>query len=125
MLIKLALLSLAGALGTLSRFGLAGLVYRFTGIGFPWGTLVVNVTGCFAAGLLFALFETRLPVAPQTRLIVLVGFFGAFTTFSTFVLETEELLRASQWLYAGANVAMNNVLGLAALVAGVLLARIL
>jgi CrcB protein len=125
MLTKLVLLAFAGGLGTLSRFGLAGLVYRLTGMGFPWGTLVVNVSGCFVAGLLFALFETRLPVAPQTRLVVLVGFFGAFTTLSTFVLETEELLRASQWLYAGANVAMNNVLGLAALFAGVFLARIL
>ncbi|MDI6796478.1 MAG: CrcB family protein [Desulfatibacillaceae bacterium] len=123
MLTKIALLALAGALGTLSRFGLAGLVYRLAGIGFPWGTLAVNVTGCFIAGLLFVLFETRWPVASQTRLIVLVGFFGAFTTFSAFMVETADLLRSSQWLYAAANVSLQNTLGLVAVLAGAAIGR--
>src|SRR3990172_253106 len=82
MIHKLALLALAGSLGTLARYGLAGLVHRYDGASFPWGTLAVNVTGCFLVGLLAALFESRWPVTGETRVILLVGFMGAFTTFS-------------------------------------------
>ncbi len=125
MVAKLLWLSLAGALGTLLRFGLAGLVHRLTGPNFPWGTLVVNVVGCFVAGVLWVLFETRWPVPAQARLLVLIGFMGAFTTFSAYILETGALLRDAQWLRAIANVTLENGLGFAALIAGAVLGRVI
>ena len=123
MIQKLACLALAGALGTLARYGLVGFVHRTNGASFPWGTMAVNLTGCFLAGLVWTLFENRWPVSGETRTIILVGFMGAFTTFSTLILETGELLRSAEWMYAVANVAMQNVLGLAALFAGMAIGR--
>lgn len=124
MIHKLVWLALAGAVGTLARYGLAGLVHRVIGPTFPWGTLVVNALGCLAAGFLWTLFEHRLAVSGETRTIVLVGFMGAFTTFSAFILETGELARASEWLFAGFNLIGQIGLGLAALYAGIMLARL-
>ena len=122
---KILLLGLAGGLGALSRYFLAGLVHRVLPSGFPWGTVAVNITGCLAAGFLWAFFETRYPVSGQTRAVIMVGFMGAFTTFSTFILETGELFRSSQWLPALFNLAFQNGVGLCALVAGAALCRLL
>jgi CrcB protein len=119
---KLVLLAVAGALGTLARYGLSGLAQRL-GAGFPWGTLAVNLAGCFLAGLLWTLFEARVAVAPQTRTVVMVGFLGAFTTFSTLILETGQMFGAAEWLHATVNVALHLGLGMAALLAGMALAR--
>ncbi len=124
MVLKLIFLALAGALGTLARYGLAGLAQQIGGSSFPWGTLAVNLAGCFLAGLFWTLFETHLPLSGRTRLILLVGFMGAFTTFSAFILETGELVRASEWSYAALNLGLQNVLGLAALFGGAALARL-
>jgi CrcB protein len=121
---KVMLLALAGATGTLARYGLAGFVHRTSRVSFPLGTLVVNLTGCFLAGLLWTLFENRWPVSGETRTIVLLGFLGAFTTFSAFILETGELVRSAQWMYAAANVAMQTGLGFIALFAGIMLGRL-
>jgi len=123
MIQKIGLLALAGALGTLARYGLAGLIHRINGASFPWGTVAVNLTGCFFAGLLWALFESRWPVSGETRILVLVGFMGAFTTFSAMILETGTLMRSAQWLHAAANLAMHNGLGFAALAIGVVIGR--
>ncbi|MBX3730913.1 MAG: fluoride efflux transporter CrcB [Candidatus Sumerlaeia bacterium] len=125
MLGKLLLLALAGSLGTLARYGLAGFVHRFDGASFPWGTLTVNVVGCLLAGLLWALFEGRVQVSAQTRVVVLVGFMGAFTTFSTFALETAELVRAAEWARAVGNVLLQNGLGLTAMMVGMTLGRLI
>jgi len=124
MINKLALLALAGAIGTLLRYGMAGWVQRAHGTSFPWGTLTVNVAGCFLAGFLWTLFESRWPVSGETRTVILVGFMGAFTTFSAFILESGELIRSAEWVYAFSNLAMQNILGFVALFAGIFLARI-
>jgi CrcB protein len=123
MIQKLMLLALAGALGTLARYWVAGLVYGIKGAASPWGTAAVNLIGCFLAGLLWVLFESRWPVYGETRVLVLVGFMGAFTTFSAFILDTGELLRSAGWMHAAANVAMQNVFGVVALFLGVMLGR--
>jgi CrcB protein len=122
---KLIWLALAGAAGTLARYGLAGFVHRFNSTSFPWGTVVVNLTGCFFAGVLWALFEHRWPVFGETRIIVMVGFMGAFTTFSSLILETNALLGAAQWLLAIANLILQNGLGFVALFVGIMLGRLL
>jgi CrcB protein len=124
-MMKLVWLAAAGALGTLARYGLTGLVHRVDGVSFPWGTLTVNVLGCFLAGLLWTLFEGHWPVSAETRVVVMVGFMGAFTTFSAYAVETGELLRSAEWTYAAANVIFNNVIGLGALLAGRALARMI
>lgn len=122
---KLLLLALAGAGGTLSRFALAGFVQRLNpGSGFPWGTLVVNATGCLLFGIVWSLADERLIISGATRAIVLVGFMGAFTTFSTFAFETGQLIDDSQWLAAAGNLVLQNVIGVALLLVGIAVGRI-
>jgi len=121
---KLLCLALAGALGTLARYGLAGFVHRINGASFPWGTVTVNLVGCFLAGLLWALFENRGSLSDETRTLILVGFMGAFTTFSSLILESSELIRSAEWMSALANVALQNGVGFAALYAGAATGRL-
>lgn len=123
MLQKLILIALAGGLGTLARYGLAGLAQRWTGSGFPWGTLTVNAIGCFLFGIILALSSERLALSGQLRVIMLVGFMGAFTTFSTYVSETGQMMENSQWLLAGGNILLQNALGLALFFAGMAMVR--
>ncbi|GMW02774.1 MAG: putative fluoride ion transporter CrcB [Candidatus Hydrogenedentota bacterium] len=120
---KLLLIAIAGAAGSLSRYALAGAVQRVAGSGFPWGTAVVNVLGCLVAGLVWQLFEGRVNVSPETRIIVFVGFLGAFTTFSSLMLETSHLSRDSEWMLAAGNVLLHNGLGFASVLAGIAIGR--
>jgi CrcB protein len=122
---KLLLIALAGALGTLARYGLSGLVQRGTEAGFPWGTVVVNLLGCFVFGALWAKASERLPLGGEARAIVFIGFIGAFTTFSTFVSETVQFLADSEWLAAGGNILLHNVLGIVVFLAGLAVGRAL
>jgi CrcB protein len=125
MIRKFIWLAVAGGLGTLARYGLANLVHRLHGDHTHWGTLIVNLTGCFVAGLIWILFENRWPVSHEVRTIVLVGFMGAFTTFSALVIETGELLRTAEWMRAGMNVAIHNGVGFIALFAGAAIGRMI
>ncbi len=118
-------LALAGAAGTLARFGLGGLVQRVLGPAFPWGTLVVNILGCLLFGVFVSLAEHKIEFGEATRNIVLVGFLGAFTTFSTLAFHTGDFLRANQWVMAFANLTAHNAIGLAFLFAGFRLGRLL
>jgi CrcB protein len=124
MIQKLLLLALAGALGTLARYGLGGLVQRWCGAGFPWGTLVVNMLGCFLLGALWEQADRRLALSGEMSVVILIGFLGAFTTFSTFAGETGRFLADGQWLAAGANVVAQNVLGVAMYFAGAMIGRL-
>ncbi len=91
---KLFLVGCGGFVGSVARYVIAGLVQRLTGsFTFPYGTLAVNLLGCFAIGALSGLFESRGVFSEPTRLFLLVGMLGGFTTFSTFVVETFSLLR--------------------------------
>lgn len=113
-------IGLAGAFGALARYGLSGLVQRRAGEGFPWGTLAVNLAGCFVFGLVWAVAENRLRLS-GVRTIVLIGFVGAFTTFSTFAFETGALLDSSKWPLAAGNIFMHCAGGLLLLFAGMAL----
>ncbi len=123
MLQKLVLLVMAGGLGTAARYGLTVWVGRFEGLSFPWGTLLVNLIGCFSAGLLLALFDKSTLLNGTARLMILIGFMGAFTTFSTFILDTGQLMQAGQYMRAFGNLALQNVGGLAAFAVGFLALR--
>jgi CrcB protein len=117
------LLAAAGAVGTLARFGLGTWLNGLTPA-FPFGTLAVNVVGSFVLGAVWALAEgDRVLIADQTRRMIAVGFCGAFTTFSTFALDTVVFAERGQWLAAGVNVVVNNVLSVAALLAGLAAGR--
>lgn len=122
---KLLWIALAGAAGTLSRYLLADLVQRHAGSAFPLGTLVVNTLGCFLFGFVFALAEVRYVISAETRIILLTGFMGAFTTFSTYAFESAGLLRDAEWVWGIVNLVSHVVLGLIAVFAGGILARIL
>lgn len=124
MILKLVWLALAGACGTLARYGLAGIVHKVNdAASFPWGTVAVNLAGCFLAGFLWMIFELRWPVSGETRAIVMVGFMGAFTTFSSLILETSMLFRSAEWMNAAVNLTMQNGLGFLALFAGAMIGR--
>lgn len=120
---KLIWLGLAGAAGTLTRYWLTGLVQKNISVNFPIGTMTVNIIGCLLFGLLWAVVESRLSVSGQMRTIIFLGFFGAFTTFSSFAFETSQLLDESQWFWAAGNILLQNVLGLAGMIAGLAVGR--
>jgi fluoride exporter len=109
---KILWLALAGALGTLARAGLTRLVQRAVGLGFPWGTLTVNLVGSLLFGLVWAVTERRLTGAAELRLVFLTGFMGAFTTFSTLVFDTTALIQQERIGAALGNLALQNLLGL-------------
>ncbi len=115
---ELCWLGLAGAAGTLSRFTVAGLLQSLAGERFPAGTLAVNLIGCFLFGLIWSLADERLIISGHTRFIILTGFMGAFTTFSTFGFETAELLRRAEWWQAAGNMLINNAGGIAGVFLG-------
>jgi CrcB protein len=123
MLQRLLLIAVAGALGTLARYGLGGMFQKITLSGLPVGTLIVNIVGCFLFGLIWTLAEERMVIDPEARVIMLGGFMGAFTTFSTFIFETGGFVRESEWLLATGNVAVQTVIGLAFFFVGILVAR--
>ena len=101
---------LGGALGTLARFLLSTFVATHIGETFPWGTLIINVTGSFAIGFFGALTDPdgMLLVRPEARTFFMVGICGGYTTFSSFSLQTLRLAQGGQWLSAGANILASN-----------------
>jgi len=121
---KILLIALAGGVGAIARYGLSGLVLRFSGVGVPYGTLVVNILGCFLFGIVWALAAERMMIGPEARTILLVGFLGSFTTFSTFIFESHWLLADARWLWALGNLLMMNIVGLGVFVLGLVVGRV-
>jgi fluoride exporter len=115
--------AVAGAVGALARYGLGGWIAERLPVSFPWDTLVVNVTGSFVLGLLFVLTTERFGVSPALRAALTIGLVGAYTTFSTFSLETFRLLEDGAWWLAATNAASSITLGLIAVAAGVAVGR--
>ena len=116
-------IAIAGAFGALSRWGIGVWTETLFGKRFAWGTLCVNLIGCFLLGLLATLFLSSDAIPKTTKLALTTGFLGAFTTFSTFGYETVEFLSKGAWKLAVLNVAANVVLGIALAAAGVGLAH--
>ncbi|HEV2122141.1 MAG TPA: fluoride efflux transporter CrcB [Chloroflexota bacterium] len=114
---------LGGGLGAIARYQLGMWISGRFGTAFPWHTLAINVSGCFAIGVLLALLNQRPEVALAWRLFLVVGFLGGYTTFSTFSFEVIALLRASEWGRASWYVLASNLLGIGACFAGITLAR--
>ena len=122
---KLLMIGLAGACGALSRYGLSLGVHHACGAGFPYGTFIVNILGCFLFGFVWMLFGERLMGSDLLRLMALTGFMGAFTTFSTFSFETVQLIKDAEWILAVVNVTGQIILGLVGMVMGMMLGKYL
>jgi CrcB protein len=112
-----------GFLGAITRYAVGLWIGQRWGRSFPMGTFVINVSGSFIIGLVMTLFTERLMVNPQWRLLIAVGFVGAYTTFSTFELETGNLLRDSEWMLAAMNVVLSVLAGFVALKIGEIIAK--
>lgn len=123
-MLRLLILGTAGAAGTIARYLLGGWAHQLFGAAFPYGTLVVNISGCLIAGFLGTLSEERFLISPQIRTSLLIGFLGAFTTFSSFAYETWALFREGELLMAGLNVVVSFAACFVGLIAGVFLARL-
>ena len=114
---KWLFLLLGSVIGGAARYGISAAIYQRWGSAFPYGTMVVNLTGCWLIGFFDAMSEQRLGLGPHERLFLMTGFCGAFTTFSTLILETSNLLRDSSVGLASSNL-------IASLAGGFLLFRL-
>jgi len=110
-MINTLLVFFGAGFGGLFRYWISNGIYWFLGRQFPYGTLVVNATGCFLMGLLFVLIVERLEgIGPQLRSLLLIGFLGGYTTFSSFSIETLNLFESGDWFGAGLNIVLNITL---------------
>ncbi len=117
------MIALGGAVGAIARYQLAAMIQARVPAGFPWGTFIVNITGCLVMGVATTLLTERLIVHPNWRFLIPIGFIGAYTTFSTFELETFRAVTDGDWLVGGLNVVGSVLAGYVALWLGVVLSR--
>jgi CrcB protein len=122
-MINAVIIGIGGFFGAIARYGVALWIGQRWGRSFPLGTFVINVSGSFVIGLAMSLLTERFIVNPQWRLLLVVGFLGAYTTFSTFEYETGALLKDGEWFFASLNVVLSVLAGFAALKAGEVLAK--
>jgi len=123
LLVKLGAVGLFGALGALARYGVYGAVRHLGWQGFPYATFAVNMAGCLLFGVFVSLAEHRFEFSELTKLAMLVGFLGSFTTFSTFALDGSVLLREGHLFRAALYIGGQNVLGIAFIFFGLYLGR--
>ena len=116
---RILLIALMGAVGTLTRYGLQGVVQFRSGSEFPYGTLAVNLTGCLLLGFLGQLTLNRMVISPEWRIAMTIGFFGGFTTFSSFGWETAKMVEDGEWVHAAAYVSASVLVGLLLTLAGI------
>jgi CrcB protein len=122
---NLLAVALGGALGALGRYAVSGWTHQLLGTAFPYGTLVVNIAGCFALGFVVHLGQASQTVPETLGIAVRIGFLGALTTFSTFGYETLRQLEDNQWTLGLANIGANVLIGLLAVWAGATVGRLL
>jgi fluoride exporter len=122
MLIKILLLATGGAIGTVSRYAVSGISHRYFLGNFPIGTLMVNIIGSLVIGFLWGTWETA-NISSHLRTFIFIGILGGFTTFSSFSLETLNLLREGEFKIAMVNILANNILGMLMVFAGFFASR--
>jgi fluoride exporter len=120
---RILLVAAGGAFGSVCRYALGGFVHRYTSSSFPYGTFVVNVTGCLVFGIVAALVEEKAVIGPAARTFLLIGVLGGFTTFSSFTFETFGLLRDLEVGRALVNAAGQVVVGAFAMWLGYVIGR--
>ncbi len=116
---KVMIIGLGGFIGAISRYYVSGFAQSISrSVGFPYGTLAVNLIGCYFIGLLVHLIETNSSMAAEMRLFLVVGLLGSFTTYAAFSIETLRLLQSHRFTLAMVNILAHLLLGLAAVLAG-------
>jgi len=121
---RFLLICLGGAVGTAARYSVGGLAARWWGVDFPYGTLVVNVTGSFLIGFIQQVGLNTLAISDTLRLVLTIGVMGGYTTYSSFSYETLRLVEEGSWLSALLNVVLTTGLCLALCAVGLALGRI-
>jgi len=121
---KILIIGLGGFIGAVMRYSISGWVHRIVGSGLPYGTLAVNILGSFILGFFLLLAEERFTISPAWRNFIAVGMMGALTTFSTFSFETFMLFQDNLYGQVLLNIGLNVILTIAAVWAGMTLARI-
>jgi fluoride exporter len=124
MIRQVLLIGVAGACGACARYGLTNAVHSFVGRDLPWGTICVNVLGCLLFGLFTGLLDERLALSTEVKAILLTGFMGAFTTFSTYMYETHQMLEDGRWIHAAGHMTLQNAVGFGAIILGLAISRI-
>jgi len=122
---KLVYLTIGGIAGTFARYYFAGAIYQKFGSNFPYGTLIVNLTGCFLIGFFTAVIDEKFFLGPNSKVLLMVGFCGAYTTFSTYMLETSNLAMGGEMLKAGLNIMVSTLIGFIALRLGIFIGEII
>jgi CrcB protein len=120
---NLIYIAIGGAAGAIMRYLVSGFVHNYANGAFPWGTLIVNLSGCLVIGFLWQMFE-NLSFSPNARSFIFIGILGAYTTFSTYALETFNLMREKEIGYVLLNFLGSNVLGVGMVFLGFIAARI-
>jgi fluoride exporter len=122
---KIIFIALAGAAGTLARYGTNSALYHLIEKSiFPIGTLAANLLGCLLIGFIEGTFADRMVIRSEYHVAIVVGFLGGYTTFSSFGLETTNMLQDGQFFRAGLNIVLNNVLGIGLVILGYGLSRL-
>ena len=121
-MVKFLYIAIGGAIGALLRYGISGLPHKYTDGVFPWGTLSVNLLGSLLIGILWGAFE-RFDISPNVRTFLFIGVLGAFTTFSTYSLESFNLLRDGEIKLALSNIMISNIACIALVFAGFVVSR--
>jgi CrcB protein len=116
-------IAVGAVVGASARYFLSTYIGRHFSAIFPYGTLLINITGSLILGFFLVYATERVLLDPRWRLLVAVGFCGSYTTFSSYAFESFALMEQGQWLLVGVNVLLSNVLCLAAVLAGAALAR--
>ena len=118
MIVKLVMVAVGGAVGALCRYGLCGLVSWLYEPQLKLGTIVVNLVGCFLMGVAVSLVHGRLEISDSVKILVMTGFLGAFTTFSTYTLESVSYIEQGKYALALWNIVISTVISLPLLIAG-------
>src|SRR5581483_2960072 len=124
-IVNFVLVAIGAMVGANLRYVLSRLAAKLLGPVFPYGTLIINLTGSFLVGWFIIWTTERVLVDPRWRLVIVIGFCGGFTTFSSYAFETMAYFEQGQWGLMAVNIVSNNVLCLLAVVAGMALARVL